>query len=494
MTTRNLKNLNAYSELKTTAGINTVRQAILANAVPAGLTPAQAAKFTTRFLNGNWIVVPLLPAEGGLPIHGANRLRYRPQVPASAQPINLLVAYDDERAIFMNRVWNDRQRGYGVGLQAFYHQVAMSYLNIKKIHTDEFLTSKGDYQLQKTPQPKVIAPIVTQRPNQRWGMDLIDMSIGMGPNRLTRYILTVVDYFSGYIWARYIQNKNPITIRNALNNICTAQVNPPLVNGLTAPAGAGGTYPSTLQMDNGGEFRNATMTAWAGVHNVVLMYTQSYTPKSNGKVERKNREIRKKIKAGYLRQNAKVWTIHLNDYVININAQSSSRKNVSAKQLWQPGNPPILPMGPASVSLTPGRAAAIERNFLELRAQRWTHGALPRFQVGDNVRVDLFSLSSEYRRKVKERDVNKLTVHWSPVVCTVVQVFPPNGQRRREMYSLQLGTPNGLPPAVGGPVQLVTKQDGRLWLFAGNQLTKAGDLVNLNPRNIPTADAMNSTN
>lgn len=483
MAVRNLKRLNAFPELKTNAGIDTVRQAVLVNAAPPGMTPIQTAKFAARYLN-NWVVVPLLPAEGGLPIHGANRLRYRPQVPASAQPIDLLVAYDDERDIFMNKVWNDRQRGYGVGLQAFYHQVAMSYLNIQKVHTDEFLTSKGDYQLQKTPQPKVISPIVTQRPNQRWGMDLIDMGIGPMAQRTRRYILTVVDYFSGYIWARFITDNNADTIRDALNNICTMPVN-------AVPGGAGNTYPTILQSDNGAEFRNATMAAWAGIHNVQLIYTQSYTPKSNGKVERKNREIRKKIKSGYIRQNTKTWTIHLDDYVININSQASSRKNVSAKQLWRPGNPPVLPVGPVSVSLTPGRAAAIERNFLEVRAQRWTHGALPRFQVGDHVRVDLFSLSSEYRRKVKEHDVNKLAVHWSPVVCTVVQVFAPYGQRRREMYALQLGTTSGLPP-VGGPV--LTKQNGRLWLFAGNQITKAGDRVHLNPRNIPRADWMNSTN
>jgi transposase InsO family protein len=491
MTTRNLKNLNAYTEFRTNAGIDMVRQAVSTNTAPAGLTPARTAKFIARYLNNNWVVVPILPAEGGLPVHGVNRLRYRPQVPAAAPRIDLLVAYDDERNIFMDMVWNDRKRGYGVGLQAFYHQVAMSYLNIQKIHTDEFLTGKGDYQIQKTPQPKVIAPIVTQRPNQRWGMDLIDMSTGIGPNRATRYIMTVVDYFSGYIWARYIQNKTPVTIRNALNDICTSLVN-------AVPAGAAGntnpTYPTTLQMDNGGEFRNATMTAWAGVHNIRLVYTQSYTPKSNGKVERKNREIRKKIKAGYLRNNNKVWIQHLDDYVLNINAQAGSRKNVSANQLWRAGNPPVLPMGPVSVSLSSGRAAAIQRDFLEQRAVRWTHGALPRFQVGDNVRVDMFSLSSAYRKQVKERDINKLAVHWSPVVSTVIQVFPKTGHRRRELYSITVGTINGLPPALGVAGPPLQKLDGRLWLFAGNQLTKAGDQVHLAPKTIPNANTMNSTN
>jgi hypothetical protein len=487
MTTRNLKRLNAYPEFRTDAGIDTVRTAVINQAPPAGLTPARAARFTARFLNPSWVVLNLPAAQRGGPGHGANRLRYRPPVPAGAPQINLLVAYQNERNNFMTRVWDDRRRGYGVGLQAFYHQVALSYLNIQKIHTDEFLTGKGDYQIQKTPHPKVISPIVTKYPNQRWGIDLIDMSVGPQANRThRRYILTVVDYFSGYIWARYLTNNLAANVTNAMINICTT----------APPGGSGNTYPTILQSDNGGEFQNAILAAWTNANNITHIFTQSYTPKSNGKVERKNREIRKKIKAGYLRNNNKVWIQHLPAYVLNINAQVSSRKNVSANQLWRPGHPPFPPLGASSVSLTPGRAAIIERRFLEQRARDWTHGALPRFQVGDNVRVDMFSLSSAYRKTVKERIINKLAVHWSPVVSTVIQVLPRHRHRRREMYAIAVGTPNGLPPNLGGigPVLPLRRLDGRVWLFAGNQLTKAGDLVHLNPRTIPNADFMNSTN
>ena len=58
MTTRNLKNLNAYPEFRTDAGINAVRAAVIAQAPPAGLTPARAARFTARFLNpvGLWFL------------------------------------------------------------------------------------------------------------------------------------------------------------------------------------------------------------------------------------------------------------------------------------------------------------------------------------------------------------------------------------------------------------------------------------------------------
>jgi hypothetical protein len=56
MTTLNLKQLNAYPEFRTNAGINTVRNAVQANAAPLGLTPLQTDRFTANFLNSEWAV------------------------------------------------------------------------------------------------------------------------------------------------------------------------------------------------------------------------------------------------------------------------------------------------------------------------------------------------------------------------------------------------------------------------------------------------------
>jgi len=67
-----------------------------------------------------------------------------------------------------------------IGLQALYYQVALSYWNIQKKYTDEFLRSKGSYKLkiQKLQFKKVVRPIISKTPNERWSMDWIDMSVG----------------------------------------------------------------------------------------------------------------------------------------------------------------------------------------------------------------------------------------------------------------------------------------------------------------------------
>jgi hypothetical protein len=56
-------------------------------------------------------------------------------------------------------------------------------------------------------------------------------------------------------------------------------------------------------------------TRWNN-NNDQQILSSSHHPSANGKVERKNREIRKKIKAGFIRQNYNSWNVSmLRDYI-----------------------------------------------------------------------------------------------------------------------------------------------------------------------------------
>ena len=477
-----LKRINAYPEFRTAGGIDTVRNAVIAGVPPPG-TPKQQARFDAKFLNPPvWVVTNVPAVPGG---HGPNRLRYRPG------GVDLLVAYPDEKQAFMTLVYNDNRRGLGIGLEAFYQQVAMSYLNIKKKETDAFLRGQGDYQIAKVPHKQVISPIVAKAPNERWGMDLIDMSFGTLPNRTNRYILTVIDYFSGYVWARLLPNKRDVTIRARLNNIINTAF----------PTGSSGTYPRILQTDNGTEFRNATLNAYTTAHNINHIFTTSYSPESNGKVERTNREVRKKIKVGNIRRNNHTWLNHLPAYIDNINSQMNARSKMTAKQLWVPGYnagpavPPPLP--PLAHQNTPAERRAIQRHYLEDRSVGWQHGAMPTFQVGDLVRVNLASLSTEYRRSIKEHRSSGNAVHWSPVISRIAHVYPVNVNRVHPRYSITVGPAGpaplgGIAPPAGA--NQVLQRGAVPWLFAGNQLTLAGTPTSVNPRNITRVNFINSRN
>ena len=66
------------------------------------------------------------------------------------------------------------------------------------------------------------------------------------------------------------------------------------------------------------------------------MYTTPYNPTYNGLVERMNRELRKKIRAGFIKDDNLEWSKYLNDYCDNINSQRSSTTGYTPNQLWTP--------------------------------------------------------------------------------------------------------------------------------------------------------------
>lgn len=419
MTSRELKRLNHYPEFSTDNSIADIITFINTGGVPAGLNAQQTARYVQRFGPGSGFVV----------VPNPNRLFYNPNA-----NINVEVVKPTDRQARIQVVYNDIQRGLGTGLNAFYHQVAMSYLNITKRLTDEFLRRQGDYLVARTPRKLVNKPILTRVPNERWGVDLIDMraypAVG---NQNRRYIFTAVDFFSGKVFARSITNKrnsvaNP-TLSNAINDICVNEAN---------------TFPHIIQGD--GEFSAGAFRDWCNANNVELIRTTSYTPTSNGKIERVNREVRKKIKAGFIRNNDNQfrWNQQLNDYIRNINNQQSSITHFTPNQLWSQGynpHPPGYPQIPGPVLLDDNMNANLRQQHqdrnINIQAQKAVAmGRPPRvFQLGDLVRVNV-ALYSNLTRKAKKENIgwNRMAVHFTPQIVTVSRVYryPPNASKRDE--------------------------------------------------------------
>ena len=138
------------------------------------------------------MIVEDIPLNEITPQHPNPRLVYTPN-----ESIALVVTYPDERTTIMERIRNDNSRGLGVGLSAFYNQILLTHLNIQKRYTDAFLSSKVNYQIAKTPVRSVVRPITAKVPNERWAMDIINMR----SQNQQKYILTVVDVFSNYLFA-----------------------------------------------------------------------------------------------------------------------------------------------------------------------------------------------------------------------------------------------------------------------------------------------------
>jgi hypothetical protein len=98
----NLKELQSYREFQTIASINLVRTAVINNVAPAGFTQIQTNR-NQKFSNNEWEVVNIPLDRRANPAHGINRLVYKPN-----NKISLIVAYPDERNIYMTRIFKDR--------------------------------------------------------------------------------------------------------------------------------------------------------------------------------------------------------------------------------------------------------------------------------------------------------------------------------------------------------------------------------------------------
>jgi len=103
----NLKELQSYREFQTTASRNLVRTAVMNNVAPAGLTQIQTNRFNQKILNNEWEVVNIPLDRRANPAHGVNRLVYKPN-----NKIILIVAYPDERNIYMTRIFKDRKKDF----------------------------------------------------------------------------------------------------------------------------------------------------------------------------------------------------------------------------------------------------------------------------------------------------------------------------------------------------------------------------------------------
>lgn len=417
-----LRRLNNYPEFKTTDGINQIMRFIQSNpdnrVFPNRINTNRLKQRYTEKFGG----------DSGFVIQNATLFYIRP-----ALQIRLEVVYPNQREAKIQSVYDDVRRGLGVGLGQFFAQVSLTYLNIKKEDTDAFLRKQGDYKITRTPKKSINAPIIAKTPNERWGVDLIDMKAFSGDGADSpKWIISVVDYYSSKVFARHMTNKTLVTIRNKMQEICQAE----------------NTYPRLLQADN--EFHASApnarniLQAWCDEHNIEFVRTLSYTPTSNGKIERMNRAIRTKIRAGFARNNNNEWYQHLDDYIENINNQTIVRTKQIPNNLWTPGynnagaavaRNPMIQRSPAgkiiirtpkkrdNMSATDMRNMAQAQQFKKaqdmLEKSKKSFGKPGEYRVGDKVRVSLYVLSNKMREAKKDKRTSKISVYWSPEIYTV---------------------------------------------------------------------------
>ena len=426
-----LRKINNYRF--TNANIDEIIVFLTQNQQPANMNQRQLNRFLDKFDNGDWQTQN-------------NQLFYRPN-----PSLNLGVARPQDIQHILNVIFQDFQQGLGTGQNQFHTLVASHCLNIKRVQTTAFLKRQGNYHLPRQYEKIINKPILANVANERWGMDLINLDnpILIAANHSHRFILVVVDYFSRKVFAKPLMNAQSNTMLQMLQQIIQAS----------------GTLPRLLQVDNGAEFQGNNFLNFCIANRITLVRVNPYTPTTNGLVERMNKEVRKKIANGYVRNNSLVWDVHLPDYIENINNQKNYTTKMTPNQLWTPAYQP-LQHAPQNHQLTDRSTDAERREHTQFRLRATAQAQLARgrqpndFFVGDRVRVKMTRFHTALRRLIENRRGKQIIVKYTPEIYTISQVRLPQiaGEVKRTQYEL-LNPQNQLLIRNGNPV-----------LFYGNEL------------------------
>jgi hypothetical protein len=182
------------------------------------------------------------------------------------------------------------------------------------------------------------------------------------------------------------------------------------------------TFPHILQTDNAPEFNAPDMQNFCQQHQILHIFSSTYSPTSNGLVERAIQTLRNKIKAGFVQHNDLEWVAFLQAYLENINKQKQSTTKYTPNELWTPQyHPPLqqainFQLRPSDTNTLNEIRLAVQGKLLKRasdmiqRTDRRGRNLLPNvFALNDLVRIKLATVQKDMRKRNKSKMQKKLT-------------------------------------------------------------------------------------
>lgn len=281
-------------------------------------------------------------------------------VSTSEAPDIISKAYNEEYAFF--------------GRDRLYSYLCNKYYGITKQMVASWLARNATHQRHAPRKShRVVKPVLSNRPNERWQADLIDMQSYASWNKHHRYILAIIDHFSKLAYCVALKNKGSLTMVNAFDQ---------------AVLHIGTGYPSILHTDNGSEFKNESMSLWCKKHGVKQVFGSPYKPQSQGGIERFNRTIKSMISRYMSNASTRVWLHVLPTLVDNYN----STKHGTTK------------MSPKDAHYGDGRRhVTIKNNIMKAGTRHVDTSHVQLYKVGDHVRLQS-TPSSALKRGINYSD------------------------------------------------------------------------------------------
>ena len=182
-------------------------------------------------------------------------------------------------------------------------------------------------------------------------MDLCFILDGAEFNDGVKYLLTVIDTFTRYAFARPIKTKNAEEVLSAFKDVLSEAVD----------------YPHTLVCDKGTEFINNTFKKFCDVNKIKLFNPSTQTHAAY--IERFNGTIQRLIKSFCTERQTQRYIDHLQDIVKTYNTRQHR----------------MIGMSPLEAETNPA-ANEIINNMISRNEKNYKK-QIPKFNIGDTVRI-----------------------------------------------------------------------------------------------------------
>ena len=195
-------------------------------------------------------------------------------------------------SILKNVYYNPKHPAGFASIQKLAKATGMS---VKKVKS--WLKEQPTYTLHRQARKKYpTRQYVVHDIDQQWQADLAEVILIADKNQGYRYILTVIDIFSRYAWARPLKSKRGEEVAAAFRDIFRE-----------------GRIPQRVQTDQGKEFENRHVRTLFHEHNIELFSVKSAYKAAL--VERFNRTLKHRLWRYFTSENKQEWTKVLQDAV-----------------------------------------------------------------------------------------------------------------------------------------------------------------------------------
>jgi len=291
----------------------------------------------------------------------------------------------------LKEIYNKSLRGRDSIYESY---IKGKFVGISKADVNRFLKTQKTHQLHTVKYTsKRVRPLIVRRPLVRWQVDLIEFRGG--------YIMTIMDTFSKYAYAKMLQYKTANNTTNVLSSIFNKDY-----------------YPKIMHTDNGTEF-SAAFDRLLTSYGIKHIRGGPYTSTSQSMIERFNKTLMGMLHKRFTQDKNQQLTVAVLQQVVteyNNTFHSTTKKKPIDLHIFNINDQ--LKVGTKTASKAIKTRA---RKITAFEDQRF-----PKLTIGDKVRLALVALPGKEKRQAKSGIGSKSYKRvWTYEIYTVQKVTKP---------------------------------------------------------------------